>query len=39
MRLSPLFQLLKKLIIAAEWDVYKGEKDDEQEMTLVNHRM
>jgi len=24
--------------ILKEWDVYKGEKDDEQEMRLVNQR-
>ena len=27
------------ITILKEWDVYKGEKDDEQEMTLVNQRM
>jgi hypothetical protein len=25
--------------ILKEWDVYKGEKNDEQELTLVNQRM
>jgi len=25
--------------ILKEWDVYKGEKDNDQEMTLVNQRM
>jgi len=27
------------ITILKECGVYKGEKDDEQEMTLVNHRM
>ena len=26
------------ITILKEWDVYKGEKHDEEEMTLVNHR-
>ena len=25
--------------ILVEWDVYRGKKDDEKEVTLVNHRM